>query len=139
MGQQQLLLVILVTIIVGVATVIAITTFGNSSDAANMDAVRNEMISIGASAQGYFAKPEMIGGGSKNFAQMEFSDLIFGADSISADGLTAYNANATYSFQSRTNEYVCLVATPASDSTKELHVDITDSDMIWYSVHGEAF
>lgn len=40
MGQQQLLLVILVTIIVGIATVVAINTFSSAADSANLDAVR---------------------------------------------------------------------------------------------------
>ena len=46
MGQQQLLLVILVTIIVGIATVVAINTFGTAADNANIDAVRNDMTAI---------------------------------------------------------------------------------------------
>jgi len=50
MGQQQLLLVILVTIIVGIATVVAINTFGAAADSANLDAVRQDMGSIAASA-----------------------------------------------------------------------------------------
>ncbi|MDZ7806938.1 MAG: hypothetical protein U5K71_07465 [Gracilimonas sp.] len=53
MGQQQLLLVILVTIIVGIATVVAINTFGSAADSANLDAVRQDVATIAASAQGY--------------------------------------------------------------------------------------
>jgi len=57
MGQQQLLLVILVTIIVGIATVVAINTFGSAADAANIDAVRNDVAAIASGAQGYYMKP----------------------------------------------------------------------------------
>ncbi|MDZ7715010.1 MAG: hypothetical protein U5J95_02240 [Balneolaceae bacterium] len=48
MGQQQLLLVILVTIIVGIATVVAINTFSSASDSANVDAVRGDLLNIAA-------------------------------------------------------------------------------------------
>lgn len=53
MGQQQLLLVILVTIIVGIASAVAITTFSSASDSSNVDAVRQDMLSIGSTSQGY--------------------------------------------------------------------------------------
>ena len=62
MGQQQLLLVILVTIIVGIATVVAINTFGTAADNANIDAVRNDMTAIASGAQSYYMKPAMLGG-----------------------------------------------------------------------------
>jgi type II secretory pathway pseudopilin PulG len=68
MGQQQLLLVILVTVIVGIATVVAINTFGSASKSANIDAVNNDVASIAASAQAYYTKPSMMGGGGNSFS-----------------------------------------------------------------------
>ncbi|HYX08702.1 MAG TPA: hypothetical protein VE912_18365, partial [Bacteroidales bacterium] len=62
MGQQQLLLVILVTIIVGVATVVALNVFGNSASNANLDAARQDVLQIATSAQGWYIKPNMMGG-----------------------------------------------------------------------------
>ena len=55
MGQQ--LLVILVKIIVGIATVVAINTFGSAADFAAQDSVRQDLASIAASAQGYYMRP----------------------------------------------------------------------------------
>lgn len=54
MGQQQLLLVILVTIIVGIATVVAINTFGSSAEQANLDAVRQDIAQIATAAQAWY-------------------------------------------------------------------------------------
>ncbi|WP_445666103.1 hypothetical protein [Fodinibius sp. AD559] len=67
MGQQQLLLVILVTIIVGIATVVAINTFSSASDSANVDAARQDMLTMASNAQGWFMKPAMMGGGGNAF------------------------------------------------------------------------
>ena len=96
MGQQQLLLVILVTIIVGIATVVAINTFGSAADSANVDAVVIDAAQISSSAQGFYMKPEMLGGGSRSFAGVTFNDFAFPAAGISGDGLTAQNENGFY-------------------------------------------
>lgn len=96
MGQQQLLLVILVTIIVGIATVVAINTFASSAESANIDAVRQDIASIAASAQGYFLKSEMLGGGGNDFEGVNFNTVAFAADSIGNGGLTAINSNGVY-------------------------------------------
>lgn len=114
MGQQQLLLVILVTIIVGIATVVAINTFSSAADSANLDAVRNDVASIAASAQGYFIKPTMLGGGGNSFATITFNSLAFASDSISADGLTAVNINGKYIIAPGATSFT-VTAHPASD------------------------
>lgn len=102
MGQQQLILVILVTIIVGIATVAAINTFGQASDSATLDATRQDLISIGASAQGYWMKPEMLGGGSRTFTGIDFTHLAFGGTLAAGEEegetnpLEVTNENATF-------------------------------------------
>ena len=83
MGQQQLLLVILVTIIVGIATVVAINTFSSAADSANLDAVRQDLAQIGSSAQAYYIKPTMLGGGGSSFTGINFNLISFPSDSIS--------------------------------------------------------
>ena len=67
MGQQQLLLVILVTIIVGIATVVAINIFGTAAEQANQDAVRQDLLAAAAQAQGIHARPVMMGGAGGDF------------------------------------------------------------------------
>ncbi|MDZ7718745.1 MAG: hypothetical protein U5K72_08020 [Balneolaceae bacterium] len=67
MGQQQLLLVILVTIIVGIATVVAINIFGTAAEQANRDAVRQDLLAAAAQAQGIYSRPEMMGGARQRF------------------------------------------------------------------------
>ncbi len=114
MGQQQLLLVILVTIIVGIATVVAINTFSNSADSANVDAVRNDVASIAAAAQGYYIKPAMLGGGGNSFSAITFNNIAFAADSVSANGLTAINSNGVYVLTNGDDAEFTITAHPTS-------------------------
>ena len=68
MGQQQLLLIVLGVIIVGIAVVVGINVFTASSVEANRDAVIADLTNIGAMAQQYYRKPEQLGGGGNSFA-----------------------------------------------------------------------
>lgn len=114
MGQQQLLLVILVTIIVGIATVVAINTFSSAAEGANLDAVRQDVASIAASAQGYFIKPAMLGGGGQDFSNVTFRNLTFATDTINPTALIAANQNGTYIISSRTVNDFTITAYPSS-------------------------
>jgi len=113
MGQQQLLLVILVTIIVGIATVVAINTFSSAAEGANLDAVRQDVASIAASAQGYFIKPEMLGGGGQKFTNVTFNNLTF-AGTIGATNLITSNENGTYVISGQVDSLFVITAFPSS-------------------------
>ncbi len=113
MGQQQLLLVILVTIIVGIATVVAINTFSSASDNANLDAVRQDVAQFASSAQGYFMKPTMLGGGGNSFNGITFNQVAFPTNDVSGDGLTAFNSNGHYVI-STNDTTVTITAIPSS-------------------------
>lgn len=67
MGQQQLLLIVLAVIIVGLAVIAGITLFhGNFLDA-KRDNVVNESINLSSMAQRYYVRPTETGGGGKSF------------------------------------------------------------------------
>jgi Tfp pilus assembly protein PilE len=68
MGQQQLLLIVLGVIIVGVAVVVGIQMFTDSAETANVDQVSTELLQYATAAQQYYAKPAAMGGGGKSFA-----------------------------------------------------------------------
>ena len=114
MGQQQLLLVILVTIIVGIATVVAINTFGAAADSANVDAVRQDVAQIAAASQGYYMKPNMLGGGGRSFENITFNQFAFPAAIISENGLAAENENGIYFIEERDAGEFYIEAHPAS-------------------------
>lgn len=119
MGQQQLLLVILVTIIVGIASVVAINTFGSSADNANVDAVRTDLGSIALSAQGYYLKPLLLGGGGKSFTGFTFEGVAFpGLIPEDAEDLIISNENGTFEITSAAGNELVVDATPASDEER---------------------
>ena len=94
MGQQQLLLLILGLIVVGLAIATAIVMFKDNGVAANRDAVTNDLVHLAASAQHYFRRPTTLGGGQGTFAGLT-------ADVNGLKKLTSLpngaNANGVYS------------------------------------------
>lgn len=51
MGQQQLLLLVLAAIIVGVGVIVGINMFGSNAEEANRDAMLQDCLAIGARAE----------------------------------------------------------------------------------------
>lgn len=137
MGQQQLLLVILVTIIVGIATVVAINTFGAAADSANVDAVRQDLASIAASAQGYYMKPTMLGGGGRSFVGITFNNFTF-PGTIAADGTSAENENGVYTIGTVAAAELVIDAVPASGGTIDITIEPNDATMGAYDPAGGA-
>jgi len=84
MGQQQLLLIVLGVIIVGIAIVVGINLFRASAVDANRNAVIADLNNLAASAQQYYKKPSTLGGGGNSFVGVAIPT-----------GL-ASNANGTY-------------------------------------------
>lgn len=115
MGQQQLLLVILVTIIVGIATVVAINTFGAAADSANIDAVTNDMAMLASSAQSFYFKPQMLDGGGRTFDGITFTGLSFPASGVDADGLVAENENGRYVISDNAGQEFTVTAYPSGN------------------------
>ena len=67
MGQQQLLLIVLGVIVVGIAVVVGINLFNANATAANRDGVVSDLNNLGAMAQQYYKKPLSMGGGGNTF------------------------------------------------------------------------
>lgn len=67
MGQQQLLLIILGVIIVGVAIAVGITVFDDALVSNNRDAVQSDLAALSVYARKYYNKPIHTGGGGHSF------------------------------------------------------------------------
>ncbi len=63
MGQQQLLLIILGVIIVGIAIAVGVAQFGAHSTQANKDGVTSSLVNIAANAYQFKIRPTTMGGG----------------------------------------------------------------------------
>jgi hypothetical protein len=68
MGQQQLLLIVLGVIIVGIAVVVGINLFNANAEESAKDGVVSDCTNLGAMAQQYYKKPLSMGGGGNSFA-----------------------------------------------------------------------
>ena len=68
MGQQQLLLIVLGVIIVGIAIVVGINLFNANAEQSAKDTMVSEGTNLGALAQQYYKKPKAMGGGGNSFA-----------------------------------------------------------------------
>ena len=67
MGQQQLLMIVLAIIIVGIAIAISVQLFRSNAVEAKRDVLIEETSSLAAMAIQYFKKPSEMGGGGKSF------------------------------------------------------------------------
>ena len=67
MGQQQLLLIVLGVIIVGIAVVVGINLFNANAEESTKDGVVSDCTNLGAMAQQYYKKPTSMGGGGNAF------------------------------------------------------------------------
>jgi hypothetical protein len=85
MGQQQLLLIILGVIIVGIAIAVGLSLFSAQSIQSNRDAVINDLNNLAAQAYQYRIRPMSMGGGQGDYSSFAIPTKM------------RTNENATYS------------------------------------------
>jgi hypothetical protein len=75
-GQQQLLLIVLVMIIVGIAVVFSITLFRQRAIDSKRDLLINECGNLAMDAMKYYKKPSNLGGGGNSFVGWSIPDIL---------------------------------------------------------------
>jgi hypothetical protein len=114
MGQQQLLLIILGVIIVGIAIAVGLSLFSAQSIQANKDAMINDLNNIAAHAYQFKIRPSSMGGGSGVYT------------GYSIPVKMATNENAIYSAVAGTGS-VTITATSQQNTTNSITATV-DSD-----------
>jgi hypothetical protein len=114
MGQQQLLLIILGVIIVGIAIAVGLSLFSAQSIQANKDAMINDLNNIAAHAYQFKIRPSSMGGGSGVYTGYNIPVKM------------ATNENAIYTATAGSGT-VSIVATSSQNSTNGITV-VVDSD-----------
>jgi hypothetical protein len=137
MGTQQLLLIVLGVIIVGIAVVVGINIFGSNAEQANKDALTQDCLRIASAAQGYFRKPTMLGGGNNLFDGIEITDCGM-SDNGSGDG---ENVNGVYSITTASGTDFAITGASANDPNKTVVVTIdmtgaTDEERVTVDYNG---
>ncbi len=114
MGQQQLLLIILGVIIVGIAIAVGLSLFSAQSIQANKDAIINDLNNIAAHAYQYRIRPSSMGGGQGSYSGYTIPSKM------------ASNENAGYAATPAANS-VTIVATSNANTTNTVTA-VVDSD-----------
>ncbi len=91
MGQQQILLIVLGVIIVGIAVILGIVIFRQSSVDGKRDLLINEGMTVASNAKEYFYKPFGYGGGGNSFTGWQIPSQML----TSANGSYTATVNAT--------------------------------------------
>jgi len=105
MGQQQLLLIVLGVILVGVAVVLGIQYFGVGAEEGAKDELVAHSLTVGSNAQQWFKKPTTMGGGGNTY---------IGFDSHFTTDLPklVYSTNGSYSTSGESTTQITITGTP---------------------------
>lgn len=138
MGQQQLLLLVLGIVIVGLSVVVGIQAFGENQKKANADALVNDAIRIASDAQAWKLKPGAFGGGAEasGFTGLTLAQLGYTVDSgvySNVNGsftITASAANVTITASSlaNSNNDNRVTVTVTGTSTDNITTAVTTVD-----------
>lgn len=114
MGQQQLLLIVLSIIIVGIAIYVGFYLLASNKADHNRQAIISDLLNYANKAQQYYRTPAQMGGGSLNFKGFHLSAIDTG------------NANGSYSVTSGTAPsdavFIQGSITPVSSSTSTIYI-----------------
>jgi len=75
MGQQQLLFIILVTLVVGFSTLVTLNSVDESTVKSGKEMLQEDIVRALGEAQDYYYKPAGEGGGGNSFHDITFEDL----------------------------------------------------------------
>jgi hypothetical protein len=115
LGQQQLLLVILGVIIVGVAIAIGVTLFAAQSISSNRDAMINDLNHLGSFAYQFRIRLRSMGGGQGDYTTFTIPPKM------------TWNEDGTYSVNNAQVSSLTLLAVSTSNVSNTIQVTV-DSD-----------
>jgi len=111
MGQQQLLLIILGVIIVGIAIAVGLSLFSAQSIQSNRDAIINDLNNLAAQAYQFRIRPTSMGGGQGDYSCFSIPTKM------------KTNENATYTAAASQNSIV-FTAVSAQNPTNGVVVTV---------------
>jgi len=102
MAQQQLLLIILGTIIIGVSIYLGVLLFASSNNDTNREQIIADLQEMGTEAYSFIYRPVMMGGGGGSYATYTLSPIgPWGPE----------NNNATYTISTQTTTQIGFTGT----------------------------
>jgi hypothetical protein len=82
MGTQQVFLLVVAAMIVGLALAAGMDQFNASAQDASRDQMRNEAARVAKHAQAWYRSPEVIGGGGRSFAGFNFEKINYDSSKV---------------------------------------------------------
>jgi len=122
MGQQQLLLLVLGIVIVGLAVVVGINAFGENQKRANADAMVNDALRIASDIQAYALKPAQFGG-SGGWSELEITTDFLEED-LGYSGDPYDNVNGSYSLEQASAGDDVIIQGENTDQTNVVQVRV---------------
>lgn len=123
MGQQQLLLIILGLIVVGIAVVVGISLFNANATESKRNNIINDLVHLASEAQKYYRTPRAMGGGQLSFEGWQIPKRL----QVNADGEFTVTATAA-------QDQVVLIGTGngavTSNNFVQVQMTVTQSDYI---------
>jgi len=125
MGTQQILLIVLSVIIVGIAVAVGITMFNTQAQNANRQALVADANNVGAQAIAYYKTPTSHGGGGRAFeTSLDTLEVWLG---FASDG-TYTNDNGTYTLGRTSASVITITGTgeeTGNDGTNNTKITAT--------------
>lgn len=127
MGQQQLILLVLATVIVGIAIVVGIRAFTENDARANADAMMQDAVRMANDIQAAIKKPDPFGGVDA------FTDVDFGTIGYPNDGTNYTNLNGVFGLSDASAASI-LITGDGGETNSEQQVQVrvcglTDADI----------
>jgi len=131
MGQQQLLLIVLGVIIVGVAVVVGINLFNANAETSTQDSIVSQGTNLGAMAQQYYKKPISMGGGGNSFTPSAPGAVTFLAYWNNLPPNLKATNDATWANPTVSDSEVVMLATPIdANYTWDVETTITPTNIV---------
>ena len=104
MGQQQLLLIVLAIIVIGVSVVVASQLFNASAEDSNKDSIITELTNLAVISMQYYDKPVTMAGGGRSFSNWQIPSQL------------DTSTNGTYTISQANNNQLILIGSPIQGS-----------------------
>ncbi len=115
MGQQQLLMIVLAIIIVGIAIAISVQLFKSNAIESKRDLLIEETTSLATMAIQYYKKPQAMGGGGRSFVGWE----------IPSQMVQTFNGNFMRAVVNATEVIITGTGSEAVTDTDSIKVETT--------------
>ena len=130
MGSQQLLLIVLSMVLVGISLVVAITLFQANAIEASRNALTDDLLYFASRARDFYWRPSTLGGGNRSF---------IGITSFNKISRMSVNANGRYFIVgSPTKDEIVLGGIgkiEVGDDTTEVQVVVNEQTNTFQIIH----